>query len=130
MNAAVADFRPAELSNEKIKKGDDQELILRLVRNPDILAGLAARRDLIKIGFAAETHNLLEYAQAKLERKGLDMIVANEAVASIGQTDIQMTLLDAEGVQVLPRQPKEHAAAAVIDAILQRWPERLAPRDG
>jgi phosphopantothenoylcysteine decarboxylase / phosphopantothenate---cysteine ligase len=129
MNAAVADFRPAELSNEKIKKGDDEELILRLVRNPDILAGLATRRDLIKIGFAAETHNLLAYAQSKLERKGLDMIVANEAVASIGQSDIQITLLDAESVQALPRQSKEQAAAAVIDAILQRWPERLAPRD-
>jgi phosphopantothenoylcysteine decarboxylase/phosphopantothenate--cysteine ligase len=113
----------------KIKKGDDEELILRLVRNPDILAGLAARHDLIKIGFAAETHDLLEYAQSKLERKGLDMIVANEAVASIGQADIQVTLLDAEGVQVLPQQPKEQAAVAVIDAILQRWPERLAPRD-
>jgi len=129
MNAAVADFRPAELSSEKIKKGDDEELILRLIRNPDILAGLAARRDLIKIGFAAETKNLLEYAQSKLERKGLDMIVANEAVASIGSADIQVTLLDADGVQALPRQPKQQAAAAVIDAILQRWPERLAPRD-
>jgi phosphopantothenoylcysteine decarboxylase / phosphopantothenate---cysteine ligase len=129
MNAAVADFRPAELSSEKIKKGDDEELILRLVRNPDILAGLAARRDLIKIGFAAETKNLLEYAQSKLERKGLDMIVANEAVASIGSADIQVTLLDRDGVQALPRQPKQQAAAAVIEAILQRWPERLAPRD-
>jgi phosphopantothenoylcysteine decarboxylase/phosphopantothenate--cysteine ligase len=129
MNAAVADFRPAELSSEKIKKGEDEELILRLVRNPDILAGLAARRDLIKVGFAAETKNLLEYAQSKLERKGLDMIIANEAVASIGSEDIQVTLLDAEGVQALPRQPKQQAAEAVIDAILQRWPERLAPRD-
>jgi phosphopantothenoylcysteine decarboxylase / phosphopantothenate---cysteine ligase len=129
MNAAVADFRPAELSSEKIKKGDDEELMLRLVRNPDILAGLAARRDLIKVGFAAETKNLLEYAQSKLERKGLDMIVANEAVASIGSADIQVTLLAADGVQALPRQPKQQAAAAVIDVILQRWPERLAPRD-
>jgi phosphopantothenoylcysteine decarboxylase/phosphopantothenate--cysteine ligase len=128
MNAAVADFRPAELSSEKIKKGDDEELILRLVRNPDILAGLAARRDLIKIGFAAETNNLLEYAQSKLERKGLDMIVANEATASIGSDDIQITLVDAERVQALPRQPKQQAAAALIDAILQRWPERLAAR--
>ncbi|HEU5100905.1 MAG TPA: bifunctional phosphopantothenoylcysteine decarboxylase/phosphopantothenate--cysteine ligase CoaBC [Roseiflexaceae bacterium] len=129
MNAAVADFRPAELSSEKIKKGDDEELILRLIRNPDILAGLAARRDLIKVGFAAETKNLLDYAQSKLERKGLDMIVANEAVASIGSEDIQITLLDAAGAHALPRQPKQQAAAAVIDAILQRWPERLAPRD-
>lgn len=127
MNAAVADFRPAELSSQKIKKGDDEELMLRLVRNPDILAGLAARRDFLKIGFAAETQNLVEYARAKLERKGLDMIVANEAVASIGHEEIQVTLLDAHGVEMLPRQAKEQAAAAIIDSIIQRWPERLAP---
>ena len=126
MNAAVADFRPAELSGEKIKKGDDEELMLRLVRNPDILASLAARRDLIKVGFAAETTSLIEYARAKLERKGLDMIVANEAVASIGHEEIQVTLLDAHGVETLPRQAKEQAAAAIIDSIIQRWPERLA----
>lgn len=130
MNAAVADFRPAELSAQKIKKGDDEELLLRLVRNPDILAGLAERRDLIKVGFAAETHNLLEYARAKLERKGLDLIVANEAVASIGHADIQLTLLDARGVEQLPLQPKEQAAAQLLDAVVRRWPARLGPREG
>jgi phosphopantothenoylcysteine decarboxylase/phosphopantothenate--cysteine ligase len=128
MNAAVADFRPAELSSEKIKKGDDEELLLRLVRNPDILAGLAARRDLIKVGFAAETRSLLEYARSKLERKGLDMIVANEAIASIGGEEIQVTLIDASGVRALPRQPKQQAAAALMEALIERWPERLAPR--
>jgi phosphopantothenoylcysteine decarboxylase/phosphopantothenate--cysteine ligase len=129
MNAAVADFRPDELSERKIKKGDDEELLVRLVRNPDILAGLAARRDLIKVGFAAETQNLLEYARSKLDRKGLDMIVANEAVASIGADEIQVTLLDTESVQQLPRQPKERAAAAIIAEVLRRWPERLAPKE-
>jgi phosphopantothenoylcysteine decarboxylase/phosphopantothenate--cysteine ligase len=128
MNAAVADFRPAQLSSEKIKKGDDEELTIRLVRNPDILAGLADRRDLVKVGFAAETQNLVEYARSKLERKGLDMIIANEAVASIGQEEIQITLLDAHGVEMLPRQAKEQAAAVIIDSIIQRWPERLAPQ--
>jgi phosphopantothenoylcysteine decarboxylase/phosphopantothenate--cysteine ligase len=128
MNAAVADFRPAELSSVKIKKGDDEELIVRLVRNPDILAGLAARRELIKVGFAAETNDLVAYAQSKLDRKGLDLIVANEAVASIGHDDIQVALVDAHGVETLPRQPKELAAQAVIDSILMRWPERLAPQ--
>src|SRR5262249_60945201 len=129
MNAAVADFRPAELSIEKIKKGDDETLTLRLVRNPDILAGLADRRDLLKVGFAAETKNLVEYARSKLERKGLDLIIANEAVASIGSEEIQVTLLDGESVQQLPRQPKQRAAAAIIAEALRRWPERLAPRD-
>jgi phosphopantothenoylcysteine decarboxylase/phosphopantothenate--cysteine ligase len=128
MAAAVADFRPAEQAAQKIKKGDDEELALRLVRNPDILLGLAGRRDLLKIGFAAETQHLLEYARTKLEQKGLDMIVANDAVASIGQADSQVTLLDAAGALRLPRQPKELTAAAILDAVQQRWPERLGPK--
>jgi phosphopantothenoylcysteine decarboxylase/phosphopantothenate--cysteine ligase len=129
MNAAVADFRPAQVTDQKIKKGDAEELTLRLVRNPDILAELADRHDLIKVGFAAETENLLEYARSKVARKGLDLVVANDAVASIGQEQIQVLLVDAEGVRQLPRQPKEQAAAAIIDEVLRRWPERLAPRD-
>lgn len=129
MNAAVADFRPAEFVTRKIKKGNDETLNLELVRNPDILAGLAARRDFIKIGFAAETHDLVEYASSKLERKGLDLIIANEAVASIGHDEIQVTLLDGKTVQQLPRVPKVQAAAAIFDQIVQRWPERLGPRE-
>jgi phosphopantothenoylcysteine decarboxylase/phosphopantothenate--cysteine ligase len=125
MNAAVADFRPAEFAEQKIKKGDDEAMTLRLVRNPDIIAGLAGRHDLIKVGFAAETQQVLEYARAKLERKGLDLIIANEAVASIGQEQIEVTLLDAERIQTLPRQPKEQAAAAILDEIVQRWAARL-----
>jgi phosphopantothenoylcysteine decarboxylase/phosphopantothenate--cysteine ligase len=129
MNAAVADFRPAAQSSEKIKKGDDEELIVRLVRNPDILAGLAARRDFVKVGFAAETSDLEAYARSKLERKGLDMIVANEAVASIGGDDIQITLLDVSGVETLPRQPKALAAEALLDMVVERFAKRLAPID-
>jgi phosphopantothenoylcysteine decarboxylase / phosphopantothenate---cysteine ligase len=129
MNAAVADFRPAAASERKIKKGEDEEIQLQLVRNPDILAGIAERRHLVKVGFAAETHNLLAYAQEKIARKGLDMIVANEAVASIGAENLQATLLTEESVERLPLLPKEQAASAVLDAIIQRWPERLAPRE-
>jgi len=125
MNAAVADFRPATASEHKIKKGDDEELTIRLVRNPDILASIAHRRDLVKIGFAAETHDLLTYAREKLERKGLDMIVANEAVASIGAEDIQIILIDAQGVERLPQLPKPVAAERLIDAIIERFAARL-----
>jgi phosphopantothenoylcysteine decarboxylase/phosphopantothenate--cysteine ligase len=125
MNAAVADFRPATASEHKIKKGDDEELTIRLVRNPDILASIAHRRDLVKIGFAAETHDLLTYAREKLERKGLDMIVANEAVASIGAGDIQIILIDAQGVERLPQLPKPVAAERLIDAIIERFAARL-----
>lgn len=127
MNAAVADFRPAATAEKKIKKGDDEELTIRLVRNPDILGGIAQRRDLVKVGFAAETHDLLAYAHSKLERKGLDMIVANEAVASIGADDIQMTLLDAQGKVQLPLQSKTAAAEMLLDAIIERFAARLRP---
>jgi phosphopantothenoylcysteine decarboxylase/phosphopantothenate--cysteine ligase len=127
MAAAVADFRPADQATQKIKKGDDEELMLRLVRNPDILGTLAARRDVVKVGFAAETEQLYENARAKLERKGLDMIVANEAVASIGQVESQVTLIDTEGVWPLPRQLKDQTAATILDEILRRFPDRLGP---
>lgn len=129
MNAAVADFRPAELAERKIKKGDDETLALTLVRNPDILGGIAARRDLVKVGFAAETHDLLTYAQSKLKRKGLDMIVANEAITSIGSESIQMTLLSGDQVERLPLQPKSEAAATLLDAILARFGERLRAQE-
>jgi phosphopantothenoylcysteine decarboxylase/phosphopantothenate--cysteine ligase len=124
MNAAVADFRPAIVAGQKIKKGDDEELTIRLVRNPDILASIAHRRDLVKIGFAAETHDLLTYARDKLERKGLDMIVANEAVASIGSEDIQLILIDAQGIERLPLLPKTEAAELLLDAIVERCAAR------
>ncbi len=94
--AAVADFRPAEPANQKIKKTPGQEeLTVRLVRNPDILAEVAARRAAsgrrnVVIGFAAETQDLLANAEAKLVAKGLDIIVANdvtEAGSGFGADD-------------------------------------------
>jgi phosphopantothenoylcysteine decarboxylase/phosphopantothenate--cysteine ligase len=129
MAAAVADFRPAEVAQQKIKKGDDEEITVRLIRNPDILGGLVERREFIKVGFAAETHELLQYAQGKLERKGLDMIVANDAVSSIGQPESQVYLIDHQGATQLPRQPKDQTANTILEAIVQRWPERLGPRN-
>ncbi len=121
MNAAVADFRPVEASSQKIKKSGDAELTLNLVPNPDIIAGLAERHDFFKVGFAAETNDLLANAQGKLERKGLDMIVANDAVSSIGQPEIALTLIDRGGATSLPRQPKALAAAALLDEIVERF---------
>jgi phosphopantothenoylcysteine decarboxylase/phosphopantothenate--cysteine ligase len=121
MNAAVADFRPAEASGQKIKKSGDAGLTLNLVPNPDIIAGLAGRREFFKVGFAAETNDLLANAQGKLERKGLDLIVANDAVSSIGQPEIALTLIDRGGVAILPRQPKPTAAADLLDAIVARY---------
>ncbi|MBI2942347.1 MAG: bifunctional phosphopantothenoylcysteine decarboxylase/phosphopantothenate--cysteine ligase CoaBC, partial [Chloroflexi bacterium] len=76
MAAAVADYRVATIAAQKIKKGE-ADLTLHLVRNPDILAGLAGH-PAFKIGFAAETEHLLENAAEKLRQKGLQMIVAND----------------------------------------------------
>ncbi len=76
--AAVSDYRPAETSPQKIKKDKDQ-MILRLVKNPDILAELGRKKgQQILVGFAAETEELVANARKKLEKKGLDMIVAND----------------------------------------------------
>jgi phosphopantothenoylcysteine decarboxylase/phosphopantothenate--cysteine ligase len=122
MNAAVADFRPDQVAEHKIKKHSQGEgLALTLVPNPDILGELAERRDLFKVGFAAETQSILENATGKLARKGLDLILANEAVATMNQRDIQLTLVDSNGnVTHLPQQTKEQAAAALIDIVAER----------
>jgi len=78
MAAAVSDYRPGHISNKKIKK-NEQEMVLRLVKNTDILATLGSqKKDQFLIGFAAETHNVQEYAKGKLINKKADMIVAND----------------------------------------------------
>ena len=125
MNAAVADYRPAQAVDHKLKKTHTQ-LEIALERTPDILQSLKDIAGPIKIGFAAETQDLLTYAADKLNRKKLDMIVANDAVSSIGQSDIEVTLLDADGMQItLPRAAKGLIAEQLLEQVLQRWPERL-----
>lgn len=127
--AAVADFRPAEAARQKIKKMPGQEVLsVELVRNPDILAEVAARRAEIAmprvvVGFAAETEDLLANAAAKLAAKRLDLIVANDvtrADSGFGADDNAVTLLFADGrQQPLPLLPKIEVARAVLQAIIQ-----------
>jgi phosphopantothenoylcysteine decarboxylase / phosphopantothenate---cysteine ligase len=118
MSAAVADFRPAQAATRKIKKTAERaapEIVLE--RTPDILAGL---RDLpiVKIGFAAETDDLLANARQKLAAKGLAMIVANDAVATIGARDSTATFLYADGrVEEQPQQTKEALAERILDEL-------------
>ena len=81
--AAVADYRPMEVARHKIKKGREDTMTMELVKNPDIVATVAARATTAQprpfiVGFAAETQQVLEYARRKLERKNLDLIVAND----------------------------------------------------
>ena len=116
MAAAVADFRPARQAEQKLKKQPGQEsLTLELVRNPDIIAGVDGRR-LVKVGFAAETEHLVDNAAAKLVTKDLAMIVANDAVRTIGSDRVQATLLFRDGREpvVLDDMPKEALARRII----------------
>lgn len=126
MAAAVADFRPeVELTRKIKKRPGDEELDLRFIRNPDILATID-RPGLIKIGFAAETDDLIENAERKLRDKHLAMIVANDAVATIGSDASQATLIRAGAAPVaLPPLPKDVVAERIIDQLAAL----LRPRD-
>jgi len=127
--AAVADYRMREPARQKLKKGA-LELRLDLVRNPDILAEVATHphRPFV-VGFAAETEDLRANARAKLERKNLDMIAANDVSAgqAIGQSDNALTVLWRDGEQVFPTQPKPQLAEALIALIAGRLPPATRP---
>jgi phosphopantothenoylcysteine decarboxylase/phosphopantothenate--cysteine ligase len=117
MAAAVADYRPSVRESDKIKKGGD--LTLELVRNPDILADVGAKRTTmpsVLVGFALETTNLEASARDKLGRKRADLIVANEASAGLGRDTNRATLVDDSGATALPEMTK----AALADQILDR----------
>jgi phosphopantothenoylcysteine decarboxylase/phosphopantothenate--cysteine ligase len=118
--AAVADYRPDSAASSKIKK-DAAEMTLHLVRNPDILATVAAsEQGPFAVGFAAETNDVLGYAREKLARKGLDMIVANDVSdQSIGfNSDLNAaTVLWPGGEQVLERASKNTIASQIMALI-------------
>jgi len=125
MAAAVADFRPSQTAAEKIKKGGNT-LTLELESTTDILKSVAAQKEDTgfpkhSIGFAAESQDLIKNAQSKLERKSLDLIVANDITApgaGFAGTTNQVTLLFADGRQeVLPMQEKSVVAEAIIKTL-------------
>ena len=119
MAAAVADYAPAEVSEQKIKK-TNEGMTLKLARNPDILGRLAEMDlpGLVRVGFAAETQDLLDNAREKLNKKKLDMIVANDAVASIGAESSAITLISKDGtIEELPPLPKEQSAQVIIERV-------------
>jgi phosphopantothenoylcysteine decarboxylase/phosphopantothenate--cysteine ligase len=147
MSAAVADFRPASPATHKIKKDDNEawaqgqhadesEFSVRLVKNPDILGELAMaqqRQDIlddngqpkhrfIRVGFAAETNDIITYARSKLVKKHLDLLVANDVSRSdsgFGADTNKVLLLSANGVmEDLPVMPKTGVAAAIWDRVV------------
>ncbi len=121
--AAVADYRPAEPSGQKIKREQQGELSLKLVPNPDIAASLGASKQpgQLLVGFALETNNELENAAGKLKRKNLDLIVLNslrEAGAGFQGDTNKITLMDKEGnVTAFPLKSKQEVAGDIVNKL-------------
>ncbi|MEU4224562.1 bifunctional phosphopantothenoylcysteine decarboxylase/phosphopantothenate--cysteine ligase CoaBC [Nonomuraea sp. NPDC026600] len=138
MAAAVADFRPAARHDSKIKKSDGEPDPLHLVKNPDILAELGERRHAggpkpeVIVGFAAETDDVLANGQAKLARKGCDLLVVNQVGPHLafGTPDNAATVLVTGGEPVeIPRGPKDDVADAVWDQVANRLRHPRTPAD-
>jgi phosphopantothenoylcysteine decarboxylase / phosphopantothenate---cysteine ligase len=126
MAAAVADFRPAKSTEQKIKKGKEDKITLELVKNPDILqeVSFALMRRTVLVGFAAETQELIANARAKLEAKNLDLIVANPVPQSFASDMDQATLITRGGVITeLPPMLKEDLADKVLDFVEEKLKE-------
>jgi phosphopantothenoylcysteine decarboxylase/phosphopantothenate--cysteine ligase len=126
MVAAVADWRTADSSAEKIKKAPGAEPpMLKMVENPDILAeiGHSANRPALVVGFAAETQNLLENAGAKLKKKGADIIVANdvsEGTGTMGGDLNRVRIVSAAGVEEWPELGKTEVAERLANLVADR----------
>jgi len=115
--AAVADYRPATQHIEKIKKSKSS-LTIELTPNKDILAEVASLPNApFCVGFAAETENLLEYAEAKRQSKKLPLIVANDANQALGSDENSVTLLDKNGAHPLERAPKIDIARLLLQHV-------------
>jgi phosphopantothenoylcysteine decarboxylase/phosphopantothenate--cysteine ligase len=127
--AAVSDWRPETRAPQKVKKGEEPEA-LRLVRTPDVLAEASrkvagALRRPVLVGFAAETERVLEHAQQKLERKGLDAIVANDVTvpgAGFGTDTNQVTVLTRTGLRKELAGTKREVARGILDLLLTLAP--------
>ena len=128
MAAAVADFRPADVAAQKIKKTGGEAPAIALAINPDILGGLgaarAARGDArpLLIGFAAETEKVVDYARAKLASKRCDLVVANDVSqpdAGFAVDTNRVTLVDARGAVELPLAGKDEVAHAILDRVVE-----------
>jgi len=124
--AAVADWRPAQTMDQKIKKDGSGEVpTLSFVENPDILASIAASSRaqsgaLYCVGFAAESHDLLAHAQAKRARKGVPLLVGNIGPDTFGQDDNALLLVDEDGTLELPRASKLVLARQLVAEIARR----------
>jgi phosphopantothenoylcysteine decarboxylase/phosphopantothenate--cysteine ligase len=127
--AAVADYRPVEQAPQKIKKTASDELVIRLVKNPDIVACIAALQPKpFTVGFAAESENLVAHARAKLTGKNLDWVIANNiAEPGIGfnSDNNAVTLIDRAGEQSLTQRSKQQLARDLIALLAQKIAQKI-----
>ncbi|WP_173051346.1 bifunctional phosphopantothenoylcysteine decarboxylase/phosphopantothenate--cysteine ligase CoaBC [Nitrospira sp. KM1] len=133
MAAAVADFRPKQAANQKLKKQAQCDTTLDLERTVDILSTVSALRDRqLLVGFAAETQNLIPHAMEKLKSKGLDLIVANDVTApgaGFGSEQNAATLIDRHGtISELPLKSKRRLADEILDAAARLVPDAVHAR--
>jgi phosphopantothenoylcysteine decarboxylase/phosphopantothenate--cysteine ligase len=121
MAAAVADYRPKKVSKSKIKRGRASSLTLELERTPDIIGEVKGK--FLRVGFAAESEDLVANAKKKLKAKGLDLIVANDItaeVSGIGADTNQVVIIDRKGkIEESPLLPKREVADRILDKVVQ-----------
>ena len=123
--AAVADYTPAHPADHKLKKAHEHMDRIELIETKDILANLCSRKDAdgrhrVVVGFAAETNDLMQNARAKLERKGCDLLVANDVSrmdSGFGTDTNHVSLVSTSGVKELPTMSKREVAAHLLDAV-------------
>lgn len=122
--AAPADYRPAHIAGQKIKKADGEALELKLVENPDVAAmvGSKKRPGQVLVAFAAETQNLSENAAKKLNKKNVDFIVGNDVTRPGAGFDVDtniITIFDRSGATELPMMKKTEVADKILDHVLK-----------
>ncbi|WP_424948350.1 bifunctional phosphopantothenoylcysteine decarboxylase/phosphopantothenate--cysteine ligase CoaBC [Candidatus Spongiihabitans sp.] len=122
--AAVADYRPVKVADQKIKK-DNDEMVITLVKTPDILSAVARSKPKpFTVGFAAETENLIENSRKKLKAKNLDMIVANDVSgddSAFGNDSNAVTIIHKQGEVILERTDKYRLAIQIIEHICKQY---------
>jgi len=123
--AAVADYAPSDAANTKIKKDGKETLTLELRKTPDILSEVSKNRTngQMVVGFAAETNDVVNYARSKMEKKGLDMVVANDITKEGAgfDTDTNIaTILTRSGSDIdLPKMSKRELADRILDEVVK-----------
>ncbi|MCY7376069.1 MAG: bifunctional phosphopantothenoylcysteine decarboxylase/phosphopantothenate--cysteine ligase CoaBC, partial [Pyrinomonadaceae bacterium] len=122
--AAVADYRPRNVADFKIKKTNQDFLTLELEKTPDILSNVSQNRheNLLVVGFAAETNEVIEYAKSKMAKKNLDLVVANDITQTGAgfNTDTNIaTIITRENEISLPLMPKRELADKILDEVIK-----------